>query len=138
MTRPARRTSALAGLTAAQPGAPAAPQKSWEDVPLPLETENPPITANTSNAVKAVNTAITGEDTAKTLTAKTTVTMDAELLDRARTAFIRDGFPRGIRTLSAWISEAIETKTIAVENRLNDGQPLNGTPAGVIPVGRRS
>lgn len=129
MTRPARRTSALAGLTPAQPINP----KYGEDVPLPLEQEVKTAKAeNTGVAVKTANASVTAR------TGKMTVTIDADLLDRARSAFLADGPRRGLRSLSAWIAEAIETKTLAAEDRLNDGQPFEGTPTGVIPTGRRS
>lgn len=126
MTRPARRTSALAGLTPAQPVNP----KYGEDVPLQLETEAP--TTKTRNAGNAVNASVPAK------TSKVTVTIDADLLDRARSAFLADGPHRGLRSLSAWITEAIETKTLTAEDRLNNGQPFHPTPTGVIPTGRRS
>lgn len=129
MTRPARRTSALAGLTPAQPVNP----KYGEDVPLPLEQEAPE-----PKTVKAVNAGDTANAGVSTKTSKMTVTIDADLMDRARSAFLADGPRRGLRSLSAWVAEAIETKTLTAEDRLNDGEPFPGTPTGVIPTGRRS
>ena len=70
-------------------------------------------------------------------TGKVTATIDADLLGRARSAFLIDGPLRGVRSFSNWISEAIEEKTTAVELDRNGGQQFPSTAPGTIPTGRR-
>lgn len=70
--------------------------------------------------------------------AKLTVTMDADDLGRARTAWRLACAQPGADypSLTAWVARLITDATTDIENRLNGGRPLPPTPAGVIPTGR--
>lgn len=70
--------------------------------------------------------------------AKLTVTMDADDLGRARTAWRLACAQPGADypSLTAWVARLIVDATTDIENRLNGGRPLPPTPAGVIPTGR--
>lgn len=70
--------------------------------------------------------------------AKLTVTMDADDLGRARTAWRLACAQPGADypSLTAWVARLIVDATADIENCLNDGRPLPPTPAGVIPTGR--
>ena len=70
--------------------------------------------------------------------AKLTVTMDADDLGRARTAWRLACAQPGADypSLTAWVARLITDATTDIENRLNGGQPPPPPPAGGLPPGR--
>ena len=130
MNRPKPRTSALSTLSATAPVS-VEPEKPWNDMPLYLETDP-------AKPVETVKAGDTANASAARGTQKVTATINADLLGRARSAFLIDGPLRGVRSFSNWISEAIEEKTTAVEVDRNGGQQFPSTAPGTIPTGRRS
>lgn len=130
MNRPKPRTSALSSMSATAPAS-VEPDKPWNDTsPYPGTDPTKPI-----KTVKAGDTANHG---IAQRTQKVTATIEADLLGRARSAFLIDGPLRGVRSFSNWISEAIEEKTTAVEVDRNEGKHFPSTGPGTIPTGRRA
>ena len=70
--------------------------------------------------------------------AKLTVTMDADDLGRARTAWRLACAQPGADypSLTAWVARLITDATTDIENRLNGGRPRPPPPPGGIPTGR--
>lgn len=66
-------------------------------------------------------------------TTKCTITIDSDLLGRARTAFLTHGIPDGHRSFSAWISAAIAQAVNDIETHTGTLPPLD---AGHLPTGR--
>lgn len=130
MNRPKPRTSALSSMSATAP-APVELDKPWDDASLYPGTD-PTMPVAT---VKGSDTANPG---CAQRTQKVTATIEADLLGRARSAFLIDGPLRGVRSFSNWISEAIEEKTTAVELDRNGGKRFPSTAPGTIPTGRRA
>lgn len=61
-----------------------------------------------------------------------TLRVDPTVAERARSAFLVDGAPRGIRNVSAWVSEVLEAEFARLEVE-HGTLPL--TPPGVVPSG---
>lgn len=108
-SRPAPRTSKLAGYARIQPTPAAAAD---------LE-DGAPAKASTSPKVKA------------------TFRLDADLMDQARAAFWQCGPQTGVSSLAEWVQEAIADKLARDMDTYNDGKPFTPVPTGRIPTGRR-
>ncbi len=65
--------------------------------------------------------------------AKCTITLDADLLGRARAAFLADGIGRGYASFSAWMGAAISRAVTESEARTGTLAPVQ---PGRLPAGR--
>ena len=65
-------------------------------------------------------------------TQRWTLRLPVDLVETARTAWMVDGAPRGVRNVSAWVGEILEAEISRIEAKHG---PLSGTPAGQIPSG---
>ena len=65
-------------------------------------------------------------------TQRWTLRLPVTLVETARTAWMVDGAPRGVRNVSAWVGEILAAEIDRIEAKHG---PLSGTPAGMVPSG---
>lgn len=68
---------------------------------------------------------------------KLTVRVPAELADEVRAAFWHTSAHTRTRSLSAWVTEALEAKLEHDRDVFNSGMRFDSLAAGEIPTGRR-
>lgn len=61
-----------------------------------------------------------------------TLRLPKTLVEQVRTAWLVDGAPQGVRSVSAWVAQVLQSEIDRVEKTHG---PLPGTPAGVVPSG---
>lgn len=69
---------------------------------------------------------------------KLTVRVPAELADEVRAAFWHTSAHTRTRSLSAWVTEALEAKLEHDRDVFNSGMRFDSLTAGSIPTGRRA
>lgn len=65
-------------------------------------------------------------------TQRFTLRLPVELVEKTRTAWLVDGVPRGVRSVSAWVGELLQEEITRIEA---DHGSLPRTPPGVVPSG---
>lgn len=71
-------------------------------------------------------------DRQRPTTQRFTLRLPQELVEKVRTAWLVDGVPQGIRSVSAWVGEILQAEIDRIERSQG---PLPGTPPGVVPSG---
>ena len=65
-------------------------------------------------------------------TQRSTLPLPVELVEKTRTAWLVDGVPRAVRSVSAWVGELLQEEITRIEAARGS---LPRTPPGIVPSG---
>ncbi len=68
--------------------------------------------------------------------ARVSLYLPADLAAKARTAYMMDAASGGATSFSDWITRLIRTRIRQLEDTVQGGREISGTPPGKIPTGR--